>query len=156
MFLTMVLLGIFATFVGIRYLRDHGHGSIAQPAIDLPAEEQPPGAGPSVSLIGTNLALMAKESSYQLPEHRPITTHSSRKIPVSVNYHLTHECNYKCGFCFHTATTSHLEPLENAQKATALLKEAGMKKSQFCRQQALFERKAPRTACQILQGDTAH
>lgn len=56
---------------------------------------------------------------------------SSKKIPVSVNYHLTRQCNYSCGFCFHTATTSHVEPLENAKKAMALLKVAGMKKVNF-------------------------
>jgi len=56
---------------------------------------------------------------------------SVKKIPVSVNYHLTRQCNYSCGFCFHTATTSHVEPLENAKKAMALLKAAGMKKINF-------------------------
>lgn len=55
----------------------------------------------------------------------------SKKIPVSVNYHLTRQCNYSCVFCFHTATTSHVEPLENAKKAMALLKVAGMKKINF-------------------------
>jgi hypothetical protein len=33
------------------------------------------------------------------------------KIPVSVNYHFTRRCNKTCGFCFHTATTSHIEDL---------------------------------------------
>lgn len=54
-----------------------------------------------------------------------------KKIPVSVNYHFTRQCNYSCGFCFHTATTSHVESLENAKKGMALLKAAGMKKINF-------------------------
>ncbi|MCJ1234708.1 hypothetical protein MMC14_002671 [Varicellaria rhodocarpa] len=53
------------------------------------------------------------------------------QIPVSVNYHLTRRCNYNCGFCFHTATTSYVLPLVDAKKGLALLKEAGMKKINF-------------------------
>ena len=26
---------------------------------------------------------------------------------VAVNYHFTRQCNFACGFCFHTAKTSH-------------------------------------------------
>lgn len=35
------------------------------------------------------------------------------------------------GFCFHTAKTSHVEPLENAKRAMLLLKQAGMRKVNF-------------------------
>lgn len=35
------------------------------------------------------------------------------------------------GFCFHTAKTSHVEPLPNAKRAMLLLKEAGMRKVNF-------------------------
>lgn len=45
--------------------------------------------------------------------------------PVSVNYHFTRQCNYKCGFCFHTAKTSFVLPLEEAKRGLLLLKEAG-------------------------------
>ena len=55
----------------------------------------------------------------------------AKKIPISVNYHLTRQCNYSCGFCFHTATSSHVETLDNAKKGMLLLKEAGMKKVNF-------------------------
>lgn len=30
------------------------------------------------------------------------------RVPRSVNYHFTRQCNYQCGFCFHTAKTSHV------------------------------------------------
>ena len=45
--------------------------------------------------------------------------------PVSVNYHFTRQCNYKCGFCFHTAKTSYVLPLDEAKRGLKLLKEAG-------------------------------
>lgn len=45
--------------------------------------------------------------------------------PSSVNYHFTRQCNYKCGFCFHTAKTSFVVPIEEAKRGLRLLKEAG-------------------------------
>ncbi|XP_004436502.1 PREDICTED: radical S-adenosyl methionine domain-containing protein 2 [Ceratotherium simum simum] len=51
--------------------------------------------------------------------------------PLSVNYHFTRQCNYKCGFCFHTAKTSFVLPLEEAKRGLLLLKEAGMEKINF-------------------------
>ncbi|XP_016054690.1 PREDICTED: radical S-adenosyl methionine domain-containing protein 2 [Miniopterus natalensis] len=51
--------------------------------------------------------------------------------PTSVNYHFTRQCNYKCGFCFHTAKTSFVLPLEEAQRGLRMLKEAGMEKVNF-------------------------
>jgi uncharacterized radical SAM superfamily Fe-S cluster-containing enzyme len=35
--------------------------------------------------------------------------------PVSVNYHFTRQCNYSCGFCFHTAKTSFVFGYANEQ-----------------------------------------
>ncbi|KKP03548.1 hypothetical protein THAR02_04355 [Trichoderma harzianum] len=55
----------------------------------------------------------------------------SGKVPVSVNYHFTRKCNKDCLFCFHTATTSHIEKPENAKRGLTLLKQAGMKKINF-------------------------
>ncbi|XP_007933316.1 radical S-adenosyl methionine domain-containing protein 2 [Orycteropus afer afer] len=52
-------------------------------------------------------------------------------IPTSVNYHFTRQCNYKCGFCFHTAKTSFVLPLEDAKRGLLLLKDAGMEKINF-------------------------
>jgi len=46
-------------------------------------------------------------------------------VPESVNYHLTRQCNYKCGFCFHTAKTSFVLPLEDAKRGLKLLLDAG-------------------------------
>ncbi|KAG7328212.1 hypothetical protein KOW79_008156 [Hemibagrus wyckioides] len=51
--------------------------------------------------------------------------------PSSVNYHFTRQCNYKCGFCFHTAKTSFVLPLDEAKRGLLLLKEAGMEKINF-------------------------
>ncbi|XP_025864951.1 S-adenosylmethionine-dependent nucleotide dehydratase RSAD2 [Vulpes vulpes] len=52
-------------------------------------------------------------------------------IPTSVNYHFTRQCNYKCGFCFHTAKTSFVLPLAEAKRGLRLLQEAGMEKINF-------------------------
>ncbi|XP_026933609.1 S-adenosylmethionine-dependent nucleotide dehydratase RSAD2 isoform X1 [Acinonyx jubatus] len=51
--------------------------------------------------------------------------------PTSVNYHFTRRCNYKCGFCFHTAKTSFVLPLDEAKRGLRLLQEAGMEKINF-------------------------
>ncbi|KAG9336167.1 hypothetical protein JZ751_002514 [Albula glossodonta] len=45
--------------------------------------------------------------------------------PTSVNYHFTRQCNYKCGFCFHTAKTSFVLPIDEAKRGLRLLKESG-------------------------------
>jgi len=50
---------------------------------------------------------------------------------VSVNYFPSRECNYSCGFCFHTAKTSFILPEKEAKRGLTLLKEAGMKKINF-------------------------
>lgn len=52
----------------------------------------------------------------------------SHIVPVSVNYHFTRKCNYSCGFCFHTAKTSYVAPLNHAKKALRKLAEKGMRK----------------------------
>lgn len=52
-------------------------------------------------------------------------------VPVSVNFHFTRKCNYSCGFCFHTAKTSFVLPLDDAKKGLQMLKDAGMQKINF-------------------------
>lgn len=54
-----------------------------------------------------------------------------KTIPVSVNYHFTRQCNYSCGFCFHTAKTSYLLPSNVAKYGLTLLANSGMKKINF-------------------------
>lgn len=48
------------------------------------------------------------------------------RVPLSVNYHFTRQCNYSCGFCFHTAKTSYVLPEEEAKRGLQLLREAGL------------------------------
>lgn len=57
--------------------------------------------------------------------------HNNKRVPVSVNYHFTRMCNYQCGFCFHTAKTSYVLPLQEQKRGLQLLKAAGMKKINF-------------------------
>ncbi|XP_050388611.1 S-adenosylmethionine-dependent nucleotide dehydratase RSAD2 [Patella vulgata] len=52
-------------------------------------------------------------------------------VPASVNYHFTRQCNYKCGFCFHTAKSSFVLPLDEAKHGLKILKQAGMEKINF-------------------------
>ena len=46
-------------------------------------------------------------------------------VPTSVNYFFTRQCNYNCGFCFHTATSSFVLPLEESMRGLRLLRESG-------------------------------
>jgi radical S-adenosyl methionine domain-containing protein 2 len=48
--------------------------------------------------------------------------------PISVNYFPSRKCNYTCGFCFHTDTSSYVLPIDEAKRGLRLLKEAGMRK----------------------------
>ena len=53
------------------------------------------------------------------------------KTPISVNYHFTRKCNYACQFCFHTAKTSYLLPLDAAKRGLALLAHSGTREVNF-------------------------
>jgi sulfatase maturation enzyme AslB (radical SAM superfamily) len=61
----------------------------------------------------------------------PVSIEPTLKQPLSVNYHFSRKCNYQCGFCFHTAKTSHVLSLAQAKSGLLKLKEAGMKKINF-------------------------
>lgn len=65
------------------------------------------------------------ESAQYEKKHAQTTAKENVTTPVSVNYHFTRKCNYKCGFCFHTAKTSFVLPIEEAKRGLQLLKEAG-------------------------------
>jgi 2-iminoacetate synthase ThiH len=54
-----------------------------------------------------------------------------RVTPLSVNYFFTRDCNYKCGFCFHTATNSFILHMDEIRRGLTLLQRAGMKKINF-------------------------
>ena len=50
---------------------------------------------------------------------------AANRKPESVNYHFTRQCNYECGFCFHTAKNSFVLPIEEAKRGLQMLKDAG-------------------------------
>jgi len=58
----------------------------------------------------------------------PLDPSQQPDAPVSVNYFPSRLCNYKCGFCFHTETTSFMLDGVNTKRGLKLLKEAGMRK----------------------------
>ncbi|OCT81205.1 hypothetical protein XELAEV_18028020mg [Xenopus laevis] len=70
------------------------------------------------------------------PKISPVSSRSepgddTMVTPTSVNYHFTRQCNYKCGFCFHTAKTSFVLPIEEAKRGLTMLRSAGMEKINF-------------------------
>ncbi|TPX74692.1 hypothetical protein CcCBS67573_g04046 [Chytriomyces confervae] len=83
------------------------------------------------AFVRTTVILITASLVVRLLVHRWTLSEDKPSVPVSVNFHFTRKCNYECGFCFHTATDSYLAPLQDAKKALALLKEAGMKKINF-------------------------
>ena len=70
------------------------------------------------------LATATVAAAYSL-RRKPV---AEERQPESVNYHFTRQCNYECGFCFHTAKTSFVLPLEDAKRGLKMLKEAGKNK----------------------------
>eukprot|EP01038_Epipyxis_sp_PR26KG_P013291 gene13291-17806_t len=50
---------------------------------------------------------------------------------LSFNYFFTRKCNYNCGFCFHTAKSSHVHTLENAKRIIEMLGKSGSRKINF-------------------------
>ena len=63
------------------------------------------------------------ENTYKSPEKS-----LAGGAPVSVNYFPSRKCNYTCGFCFHTETSSYVLPVDQVKHGLRLLKEAGMRK----------------------------
>ncbi len=48
---------------------------------------------------------------------------------ISVNYHISRECNYACKFCFHTQKNTRIASLEDAKRGLKMLRhEAGTQK----------------------------
>lgn len=76
----------------------------------------------AITLIVLFLAAILR-SAYQRVKRGP--------VPMSVNYHFNRRCNKECGFCFHTAKTSHIATPEEARRGLVLLKKAGMRKLNF-------------------------
>jgi radical S-adenosyl methionine domain-containing protein 2 len=64
----------------------------------------------------------ADESVVKAPVIRePLDPSKQPDAPVSVNYFPSRECNYKCGFCFHTETSSYILTDGKAREGLRLL-----------------------------------
>lgn len=70
--------------------------------------------------------LLAPETNHH--RRRPAADDDQFHAPVSVNYFPSRECNYACGFCFHTNTSGYILPLDEAKHGLRLLRDAGMRK----------------------------
>ncbi|KAJ4045797.1 hypothetical protein NW761_007815 [Fusarium oxysporum] len=82
-----------------------------------------------IGVLGIGWIIISREQSKTV-----VARHSSKEltresnVPVSVNYFTSRKCNYTCGFCFHTDTSSYVLPVDKAKHSLRLLKEAGMRK----------------------------
>ncbi|XP_060606466.1 S-adenosylmethionine-dependent nucleotide dehydratase RSAD2-like [Ruditapes philippinarum] len=82
--------------------------------------------------ITTDSVSIATSPSPALSVGTPtVIPEKDKVVPLSVNFHFTRKCNYKCGFCFHTAKNSFVLPLDTAKRGLQMLKEAGMEKINF-------------------------
>ena len=77
----------------------------------------------AILVILGSVSVVIYKRRIQRARVRPNTV--PRPKPVSVNYHFTRQCNYQCGFCFHTAKTSFVLPIDEAKRGLKLLKDAG-------------------------------
>lgn len=69
-----------------------------------------------------------QQPEQQEQKRKPLIVRREIKALKSVNYHFTRKCNYECGFCFHTAKTSFVLPIEKMKIGLRILAENGMKK----------------------------
>lgn len=82
------------------------------------------------------LALVLLASALLLRQRRHVGTPAPAEqklapVPLSVNYHFTRECQYSCKFCFHTAKSSYVAPVDEAKAVMLLLVRRGMRKINF-------------------------
>lgn len=78
------------------------------------------------------LVLLAPLGIYALRHRRknpsPTTTATDPDAPVSVNFFPSRKCNYTCGFCFHTGTSSFVLSVDDMKRGLHMLRDAGMRK----------------------------
>lgn len=79
-----------------------------------------------IFLIGVLCVILATINLTRRPKISGSVTKNTN-VPVLVNYFPSRKCNYTCGFCFHTDTSSSVLPVEEAKRDLKLLKEAGMR-----------------------------
>ncbi|CAJ0551496.1 Ff.00g114260.m01.CDS01 [Fusarium sp. VM40] len=77
----------------------------------------------SIFVIGALYAILATVNLTRRQKMSDSVT-KNPNVPVSVNYFPSRKCNYTCGFCFHTDTSSSVLPVEEAKRGLKLLKEA--------------------------------
>ena len=87
----------------------------------------------ALAITSLSIGLPVAAYIYYKPsaKHQLKSIFRKKTVPISVNYHFSRKCNADCGFCFHTALTSDVASLEDAQHALQLLKNEGMKKLNF-------------------------
>ena len=66
--------------------------------------------------LGYGISKSGKDEEENVKQRSPISR------PLSVNYHFLRTCNYSCGFCFHTAKTSFVLPIEKVCTSSLSIK----------------------------------
>lgn len=79
----------------------------------------------TISTTKTNPNDILSRDHHHGNEVDTLNREGTTSVPLSVNYHFTRQCNYQCGFCFHTAKTSAVLPMEEAKRGLCRLKESG-------------------------------
>jgi radical S-adenosyl methionine domain-containing protein 2 len=72
---------------------------------------------------------------------------------LSVNYFITRQCNYSCGFCFHTAKTSTTLTKAEARRGLRMLREAGMHKINFAGGEPFLKKQFLGDLCRFCKED---
>ncbi|KAL9111427.1 MAG: hypothetical protein Q9227_004104 [Pyrenula ochraceoflavens] len=122
-----VFLLIAGAFTHYLFIRQNGARGLELDAIAIPLPPLPPSSSSS-PLTPSPSQPLSPSSLPPLPPPPPLSKNTS---PISVNYHFTRKCNYSCGFCFHTATSSYVADINDAKQALRLLRDAGMRKMNF-------------------------
>ncbi|KAF5658610.1 radical s-adenosyl methionine domain-containing protein [Fusarium circinatum] len=81
-----------------------------------------------VGVLGIGWIVSRKQPNTVVARPSPREFTKESNIPVSVNYFPSRKCNYTCGFCFHTDTSSYVLPIDEAKRGLKLLREARMRK----------------------------
>ncbi|PSN66451.1 radical SAM enzyme [Corynespora cassiicola Philippines] len=84
---------------------------------------------PLIGVLCIFVCILIKHRFIRSPVNGPAKDPSNAtNDPVSVNYFPSRKCNYNCGFCFHTETSSFVLDIKEVKRGLRLLKEAGMRK----------------------------
>ncbi|KAF3182636.1 hypothetical protein TWF788_005950 [Orbilia oligospora] len=102
----------------------------------------------SLILYLSTVLMFIFTATWYVFKRRDIDPRTDPDAPISVNYFPSRKCNYNCGFCFHTETSSYILPIDAAKHGLLLLQQAGMRKLNIAGGEPFLN---PKFLSQILQ-----